>query len=83
MEMRNNGFGDAWVATHPDNPGFTWDLNNTVSSPLNQRIDFIFFRDGVRALNSRLAGARVQDQIEGLWPSDHAGVRATLLIGSE
>ena len=81
QEMIGNSFGDAWAATHPDNPGFTWDLNNTATSPLNQRIDFIFFRDGVQALNSRLAGARIQDRIDGLWPSDHAGVRATLLVG--
>jgi endonuclease/exonuclease/phosphatase family metal-dependent hydrolase len=83
-EMTSFGFGDAWAATHPREPGFTWgqlpDLSNVISV-LSQRIDFLFFRGQIHALNSRLAGAETHDRIDGLWPSDHAGVRATLLVG--
>lgn len=84
QEMIGFGFGDAWRATHPSEPGFTWgqlpDLSNVISL-LSQRIDFVFFRGQIHALNSKLAGDETHDRIDGLWPSDHAGVRATLLVG--
>jgi len=79
-----SGFGDAWAATHPGQPGPTCcqlpDLSNVISL-LSQRIDFVFFRGQIHTLNSRIAGAETHDRINGLWPSDHAGVRATLLVG--
>jgi endonuclease/exonuclease/phosphatase family metal-dependent hydrolase len=85
-EMIGFGFRDAWESTHPGEPGFTWgqlpDSSNVVSQ-LTQRIDFIFFRGQLHALNSRLAGAATHDRIDGLWPSDHAGLRATLLVGTD
>jgi endonuclease/exonuclease/phosphatase family metal-dependent hydrolase len=86
QEMINAGFGDAWAATHPNEPGFTWGQTpgdrNPVST-LTQRIDFVFFHGEIRALNSRVAGAEPHDRINGLWPSDHAGVRATLQVGKD
>jgi endonuclease/exonuclease/phosphatase family metal-dependent hydrolase len=84
QEMLNAGFGDAWTAKHPQEPGFTWQLVD--SKPVDtatQRIDFIFFRGPVHARVSRLAGAATHDRIGGLWPSDHAGVRALLQVGEE
>jgi endonuclease/exonuclease/phosphatase family metal-dependent hydrolase len=83
-EMVNAGFGDAWAAVHPNSPGLTWQLED--ANPVDtatQRIDFIFFRGPVRARVSRLAGAAPHDRIGGHWPSDHAGVRALLQVGSE
>jgi endonuclease/exonuclease/phosphatase family metal-dependent hydrolase len=83
-EMLNAGFGDAWATVHPDSPGLTWQLVD--SSPVDtatQRIDFIFFRGAVRGQVSSLAGADPHDKVGGLWPSDHAGVRALLQVGSE
>jgi endonuclease/exonuclease/phosphatase family metal-dependent hydrolase len=78
------GFGDAWAAVHPDQPGATWgfmpDPNDT-RPIVHQRIDYIFFKNGVRAPTAQLAGQRPQDKVDGLWPSDHAGVRANLLVG--
>jgi endonuclease/exonuclease/phosphatase family metal-dependent hydrolase len=86
QEMILSSFGDAWAATHPGEQGLTCcqlpDLSNMLPT-LNQRIDFLFFRGQVRALNTRLAGAQTRDRVDGLWPSDHAGVRATLLVGAQ
>jgi endonuclease/exonuclease/phosphatase family metal-dependent hydrolase len=82
QQMLSSGFGDAWPATHPRSSGLTWQLVD--SSPVDtatQRIDFIFFRGPVRAQVSSLAGADPHDKVGGLWPSDHAGVRALLQVG--
>ncbi len=81
-EMLSLGFADAWGSVHPKVPGPTWQLVD--SSPVDtafQRIDYIFFSAGVRPLTSALAGNDPHDKIGGLWPSDHAGVRATLQFG--
>lgn len=80
------GFGDAWAAVHPDLAGATWgfmpDPNDTRPT-IHQRIDYVFFNNGIRALTAQLAGQRAQEKVGGLWPSDHAGVRATLLMGPD
>ena len=84
--IRSLGFGDAWAAVHPNEPGATWgsmEDPNDPRPPVHQRIDYIFFKDGVRALNAQLAGQRTQEKMDGLWPSDHTGVRATLLSSWE
>lgn len=81
-EMLSLGFADAWGTLHPNVPGPTWQLSD--STPVNtafQRIDYIYFSDGVRPLTCTLAGDDPHDKIGGLWPSDHAGVRATLQFG--
>jgi endonuclease/exonuclease/phosphatase family metal-dependent hydrolase len=82
--IRSFGFGDTWAAVHPDQPGATWGFMNDANDPrppVRQRIDYIFFKNGVRALTAQLAGQRPQDKVDGLWPSDHIGVRANLLLG--
>ena len=84
QEMLQAGFQDAWATTHPRDPGLTWQLvDSSTVNTATQRIDFIFSRGPVRALTSRLAGAAPHDRTGGLWPSDHAGVRAVLQVGSE
>ncbi len=78
------GFEDVWSLTNPDDPGLTCchdaDLRNE-EVDLRSRIDLILIRDGVRALESRVIGIdpalRTPD---GLWPSDHAGVVARVMI---
>jgi endonuclease/exonuclease/phosphatase family metal-dependent hydrolase len=79
------GFGDAWGAVHPDLAGPTWGFMPDAADPrpIRQRIDCIFFNNGIRALTAQLAGQRVQEKVNGLWPSDHAGVRAGLQVGSD
>jgi endonuclease/exonuclease/phosphatase family metal-dependent hydrolase len=79
------GFADAWTATHPDNPGYTWPLHLedplTAFSVPTDRIDLVLARNGVRALATELIGNRRDDLTpSGLWPSDHAGVVAVLQI---
>jgi len=82
------GFKDAWSATHPRELGNTWghdeDLLNTTVN-LTQRLDLVLFRDGeladgLCALDADVVGDGLTDRIRpsGLWPSDHAGVVATL-----
>jgi len=76
------GFKDAWSATHPRELGNTWGhdaglLNTTVN--LTQRLDLVLFRNNLCALDADVVGDELSDRTpSGLWPSDHAGVVATL-----
>ena len=53
------------------------DLLNVISK-LYQRIDFVLASKGIDALWARRVGNTPLSRIGGLWPSDHAGVVATL-----
>jgi endonuclease/exonuclease/phosphatase family metal-dependent hydrolase len=55
------------------------DLRNPTSM-LNQRIDFILTKPRLRILAAALFGNRPANRISGLWPSDHAGLDATLRL---
>jgi endonuclease/exonuclease/phosphatase family metal-dependent hydrolase len=85
------GFTDAWSALHPDEPGLTCcHLANLANeSPIfDQRIDYVFARGIGRLIDGRgiiiRVGASRKDRIPGpahpIWPSDHAGLVASLLI---
>ena len=51
------------------------------SSSLNHRIDLILFRGAFGITDIHLIGNNSSDRTaSGLWPSDHAGVVATLNI---
>ena len=76
------GFKDAWSATHPTDLSNTWghdaDLLNTTVN-LTQRLDLVLFRNNLCALDADVVGDELSDRTpSGLWPSDHAGVVATL-----
>src|SRR5215216_5454248 len=76
------GFEDAWSATHPGELGNTWghraDLLNTTVN-LTQRLDLVLFRNNLCALDAEVVGDELADRTpSGLWPSDHAGVVASL-----
>jgi endonuclease/exonuclease/phosphatase family metal-dependent hydrolase len=78
------GLADAWLQTHPFDSGYTWgqaeDLRN-VQSSLTQRIDYVLSQGNVQALAMKVVGASPNDKTaSGLWPSDHAGIVATLQI---
>lgn len=84
------GFSDGWLLERGGDPGFTCcqqaHLRN-VGSLLDQRIDYILFRksaDGrLRLAHLELLGTDQEDKTpSGMWPSDHAGVAAELLMGS-
>ena len=84
QEMLNFGFSDAWADRNPPRPGLTWPLiNSSVVDTASQRIDFVFYRGLLNAREARLAGDSKQDRVNGMWPSDHAGLRALLQIGAE
>ena len=78
------GFVDAWSETHARNPGFTCcqavDLRNA-DPTLSIRIDLVLLRGGFNIEDIQLVGDRPRDRTpSGLWPSDHAGVAATLKL---
>ncbi len=80
----NAGFVDAWSAAHGNDAGYTCcqaqDLLNDPSS-LNQRIDLVLLRGGIGVDGIQLIGDSTGDRTSsGLWPSDHAGIVATLEI---
>jgi hypothetical protein len=92
----DTGFSDAWSVTHPGEAGNTWgqdeDLRNE-ESHLTQRLDLVLFRDGrtedgLCAVGADIVGEDAKydrtpsttDSEVLLWPSDHAGVVATLRV---
>jgi endonuclease/exonuclease/phosphatase family metal-dependent hydrolase len=80
------GFIDAWTIKGKGN-GFTCcqadDLLNNDSS-LTERTDLMMFRGDFKVKNIGLVGNSQNDRtISGLWPSDHAGIVATLKLISD
>jgi endonuclease/exonuclease/phosphatase family metal-dependent hydrolase len=82
--IRTGGFTDVWPTLHPLDPGYTVPLYiedlpspppyTAVSTP-SHRIDLVFVRD-LRATQITLVG----NQVSPPWPSDHAGVVASVPI---
>jgi phospholipase/lecithinase/hemolysin/endonuclease/exonuclease/phosphatase family metal-dependent hydrolase len=75
------GLRDAWTEAHPGDPGFTCceDSGLRNASPtLTQRIDLALFT-GFGVDEAHLVGISTSDKTpDGLWPSDHAALVATL-----
>ena len=80
--MRGAGFTDLFAALHPEEPGITWDNRNlhiqshTVRFP-DRRIDYLFLR-GKEWKPVRCEVVCNVPTAEGICPSDHYGVLATL-----
>jgi endonuclease/exonuclease/phosphatase family metal-dependent hydrolase len=77
------GYVDAWVVVHGPAGGFTAgqaELLDNVPSKLDHRIDYVLYQPrGVEAVAAEVLGEELEDRTPtGLWPSDHAGVVATL-----
>lgn len=75
---------DAW-RVNGDEPGYTSGQNGTLTNPvslLHQRIDLVLTRSShrtrVRPVEARVVGDQPFQATPPLWPSDHAGVVATL-----
>jgi len=84
--LKNAGFVDAFRTARPTDPGFTWgqaeNLLN-VTSTMSHRIDLVQFRGPFTVEDVQVVGASPADRTRlGLWPSDHAGVVATLTLRS-
>ena len=58
---------------------FDEDLHSTAKR-LNQWIDHIIVRRRATAVRSSIVGSRTAERRGGLWPSDHAGIVATLRL---
>lgn len=85
-----SGFVDAWAQKHPRDPGYTCCHASDLISPLptlDQRLDVVWLRNQFTDRTGRIVGGVHLDILgeassdrtpSGLWPSDHAGVVATL-----
>ena len=76
------GFQDTWTAVNRDDPGNTCchaaDLRNPVAE-LNRRLDLILTRGAITPISAKLVGVEPAARTPSrLWPTDHAGVLATL-----
>lgn len=84
QEMLNMGFGDAWADRNAPGEGLSWPLlNASTVDTATQRIDFVFYRGHVKPLVTRLAGDMKHDKVDGMWPSDHAGLDALLQVSEQ
>jgi len=77
------GYADAWTVVRGPEGGFTSgqsELLDNVPSLLDHRIDYVLYQPrAVEALQAEVIGEELSDRtFSGLWPSDHAGVVATL-----
>lgn len=81
------GFIDAWREDHPSDPGFTCCHASNLLNPaptLDERIDLVLFRGPFEVREAEIVGEHPDDRLaSGLWPSDHAGVVATLQFEEE
>jgi len=82
----NAGFTDAWRSKRAPDPGFTCCQAENLLNPtslLSTRIDLVLFRGASDVADISLIGNLPADRTaSGLWPSDHAGVAATLRLPS-
>lgn len=79
--VRHAGLGDAWAAANPGSPGFTCCRSADLrTGTLDQRIDMIFTSGAFAVQRASIVGTAPSDRtVSGRWPSDHAGVLATLV----
>ncbi len=76
------GLVDTWLEANPNDPGYTFgndaDLLNPIPT-LDRRFDHVLTSPGVEVFRSKIVGVDQDNRTpSGLWPSDHAGVVATL-----
>jgi len=82
-QLLRSQYSDAVVSAGVEEPTCCQaaDLLNPTSE-LTTRIDLILYRGDVSTLSAETIGNQPEDRINGLWPSDHAGVVATLRINN-
>jgi endonuclease/exonuclease/phosphatase family metal-dependent hydrolase len=79
-DLTKSYFDDAWSS---DDPGYTCCQNDTLTnfpSGLGSSIDFVFTHGASGALGAAVIGDAPFQMAPPLWPSDHAGVVATVRI---
>jgi hypothetical protein len=87
MDFIAAGYDDGWVENFPFVPGLTCCQNEADNNPVSQlyqRIDLILTLGNVKVRDIALFGADPGERIiGGLWPSDHAGVAAHVVVERE
>jgi hypothetical protein len=87
MDFIAAGYDDGWTENFPLVPGLTCcqdEADNNPVSQLYQRIDLILTLGDVKVRDIALFGANPAERIiGGLWPSDHAGVAAHVVVERE
>ncbi|HEX9581751.1 MAG TPA: endonuclease/exonuclease/phosphatase family protein [Gemmatimonadales bacterium] len=91
--LQQAGFIDVWAELRPGANGYTSPRSPDLANPrdeLTKRIDYIWARGvehGAAGLRGRIdrLGVRPAERIPGpyytMWPSDHAGLAASLIAG--
>jgi hypothetical protein len=51
-----------------------------VTTNFTFRVDLVLLRGAIDISNIHLIGNNISDRVDGVWPSDHAGIVATLRI---
>lgn len=76
----NGGLVDAWTEVNPGQPGNTSLTGIFEPTPsFTNRIDFVLTSEVLEVTSAEVVGNEVDDRTpSGLWPSDHAGVVATI-----
>jgi Endonuclease/Exonuclease/phosphatase family len=77
------GLVDTWLVANPGDPGPTAGFSELLDDPsadvLDNRVDMVLTKGSVGVVGSRITGTDPDNRTAGgLWPSDHAGVVATL-----
>jgi endonuclease/exonuclease/phosphatase family metal-dependent hydrolase len=80
-------YQSAWEMLHPDDPGWTFDLENPlvrageVSTAVSRTIDHVLVRGGLHGPTLQVADCRrvLGKPVDGVWASDHYGVMADLV----
>jgi hypothetical protein len=87
MDFIAAGYNDGWTAIFPLVPGLTCcqaELDNNPVSQLYQRIDLILTKGNAEVQNIALFGEDPSTRTAGgLWPSDHAGVAAQVVVENQ
>ncbi len=82
QQILNGGFVDTWPVTNPGVPGLTNAFHAEDPygpSVPDKRIDLVLVKGNLQPMSDTLLGT---SPVDGLWPSDHAGVIATVRIPS-
>ena len=86
LVLKNAGFVDVFRTARPNDPGFTFGQAENLlnlTSTMSHRIDLVQFRGPFTIEDVQVVNASPADRERlGLWPSDHAGVVATLTLRS-
>jgi hypothetical protein len=80
----NAGFVEAWPVKRAPDPGLTCCQAANLMNPASQlstRVDLVLLKGDIQVVEIKRVGENPGDRTaSGLWPSDHAGVIATLRI---